>query len=79
MRISKGGHISIPATIRHRWGTSAVVLEDEGARIVIEPAPEDPIAAAEGALAVEFGSMDVARLRRAARADERAAGTRRYP
>jgi AbrB family looped-hinge helix DNA binding protein len=79
MRITKGGQISIPATIRHRWGTTAVVLEDEGGRIVIVPAPEDPIAAAEGALATEFGSVDVARLRRAARADERAAGTRRSP
>ena len=34
--------------VRHRWGTSTVTLDDQGDRIVIEPAPDDPIAAAEG-------------------------------
>ncbi len=77
MRISKGGQISIPAAIRHRWDTSTVVLDDQGSRIVLEPAPDDPIAAAEGALAEEFGELDVGRLRRKARDDERAAEARR--
>ncbi len=77
MKISKGGQISIPAPIRHRWGTSTVTLRDEGGRIVVEPAPDDPIAAAEGALATEFGQIDLAGLRRAAREDERAALDRR--
>ena len=76
-KITKGGQISIPAAVRHRWGTSTVVLDDQGDRIVIEPAPDDPIAAAEGALAAEFGTIDVARLRRAARDDERSAEDRR--
>jgi AbrB family looped-hinge helix DNA binding protein len=77
MRISKGGQISIPAAIRHRWGTSTVALEDQGDRIIVEPAPDDPIAAAEGALAEEFHSLDLARLRRDAREDERVAEARR--
>lgn len=77
MRISKGGQISIPAPIRHRWGTSTVTLRDEGGRIVVEPAPDDPIAAAEGALAAEFGRIDIAELRRVAREDERVATDRR--
>lgn len=77
MKISKGGQVSIPAAIRHRWGTSTVVLDDQGDRIVLEPAPDDPIAAAEGALAAELGGIDLARLRSAARADERAASGRR--
>ena len=77
MRITNGGQISIPAAIRHRWSTSTVVLDDQGGRIVIEPAPDDPIAAAEGALAGEFGGLDVARLRRVAREDERGAEERR--
>lgn len=79
MRVTKGGQISIPAAIRHRWGTSTVMLDDQGGRIVIEPAPDDPIAAAEGALADAFAKVDVARLRRAAREDERAAESRRLP
>ena len=77
MRISKGGQISIPAAIRNRWGTQTLVLEDQGNRLVIEPAPDDPIAAAEGALADEFGRVDARRLRRAARASDRTAEARR--
>lgn len=77
MRISKGGQISVPASIRRRWGTSTFTLDDQGDRIVLEPAAEDPIAAAEAALAKEFGRLDPARLRAAARRDERAAEDRR--
>jgi AbrB family looped-hinge helix DNA binding protein len=77
VRISKGGQISIPAPIRHRWGTSTVALDDQGDRVVLEPAADDPIAAAEGALAEEFADLDANLLRREAREAERAAETRR--
>lgn len=77
MKISKGGQISIPASIRHRWGTSTLALTDEGSRITLEPAPDDPIAAAEGALADQVREFDAERLRRAARDDEQAATDRR--
>lgn len=77
MRITRGGQVSIPAAIRHRWGTSVVVLEDEGNRLIVEPVPEDPIAAADGALADEFGKIDLGRARRAARRAEALAEARR--
>ena len=77
MHVSKGGQISIPAAIRHRWGTSTVILDDQGDRIVIEPAADDPIAAAEGALAAEFSGIDLGHARRVAREDEQAAEGRR--
>jgi bifunctional DNA-binding transcriptional regulator/antitoxin component of YhaV-PrlF toxin-antitoxin module len=77
MRVSKGGQVSIPAGIRHRWATSTVTLTDLGDRIVIEPAPDDPIAAAQGALAAEFPALRAGGLRSLARADERAAEDRR--
>jgi AbrB family looped-hinge helix DNA binding protein len=77
MKISKGGQISIPASIRHRWGTRTVAFEDLGDRIVIEPAPDDPIASAEGVLAAELGEINLGRLRRKAREDERMAAARR--
>lgn len=77
MKISKGGQISIPAAIRNRWGTSTLALTDEGERVVLEPFPDDPIAAAEGALADELGNVDVAVLRSIAREDEAAAEERR--
>lgn len=76
MRITKGGQISIPARIRHRWATTTITLEDLGDRIVLEPAPDDPIAAAEGALA-EYGPVSTSDLRRRAREDEEAAIDRR--
>jgi AbrB family looped-hinge helix DNA binding protein len=77
MKITRGGQISIPAPIRHRWNTSTLMLEDQGDRIMLVPAPDDPIAAAEGALAAEFGRIDTAKLRRAARRDDQAAERRR--
>jgi bifunctional DNA-binding transcriptional regulator/antitoxin component of YhaV-PrlF toxin-antitoxin module len=78
MRISKGGQISIPAPIRHRWGTSTVAVEDQGDRLVIVPSPDDPIAAAEGALAKELPrDIDLRRLRARAREDELLAERRR--
>lgn len=77
MKISKGGQVSIPAPIRKRWGTSAVTLEDRGDEIVLKPVPDDPIEAAAGALAEEFGHIDLAELRRIAREDDRIAMERR--
>jgi AbrB family looped-hinge helix DNA binding protein len=72
MRITKvtsGGQISIPSTIRRRWGTSKLRLEDLGDRIVLTPAPDDPIAAARGALAGEVSTTSE-QLRAEARAAE---------
>jgi bifunctional DNA-binding transcriptional regulator/antitoxin component of YhaV-PrlF toxin-antitoxin module len=77
MKISKGGQISVPAAVRHRWGTSTVTVEDHGDQLVIAPAPDDPIAAAEGALASEISDFDARALRRMAREDEDAAERRR--
>lgn len=77
MKITRGGQVSVPAAIRHRWGTSTVTLTDEGTRIVLEPAPDDPIAAAEGALAAELGPVDLGASRRAARRAEQAGEARR--
>jgi bifunctional DNA-binding transcriptional regulator/antitoxin component of YhaV-PrlF toxin-antitoxin module len=74
-KITRGGQISIPSRIRHRWGTSTVAMEDLGDRIVLRPAPDDPIAAARGAFAEDL-SMDSAQLRRAARQAEAVAERR---
>ena len=76
LRITRGGQVSVPADVRHRWGTSVVTVEDRGDEIVLRPAPDDPIAAARGALR-EHGTVDTNELRRQARDDERAAAARR--
>jgi hypothetical protein len=74
-RITAGGQLSIPAAIRHRWGTHTVGVEDLGDRIVVWPLPEDPIAAARGAFKGRIGSTE--ELRAQARVDDEAAQTRR--
>jgi bifunctional DNA-binding transcriptional regulator/antitoxin component of YhaV-PrlF toxin-antitoxin module len=75
-RISKGGQVSVPAEIRHRWNTSRVVLEDLGDRLVIRPTADDPIAALRGAFA-DPGKPSSDELRRRARSDETASEARR--
>jgi len=47
--ITKGGQVSIPADVRHRWGTRRLLLEDRGSELAFRPLPDDPIAAASGA------------------------------
>jgi len=79
MRITRGGQVSIPATIRKRWNTSTVTLVDHGDRIVLQPAPNDPIEAAQGALADEFQGASIEELRKRAREDDARASERHWP
>jgi hypothetical protein len=74
-RITTGGQISLPARVRKRWATRLVSVEDLGDHVVVRPLPEDPIAAARGALKGRIGSVD--KLRARARKDEAAAEARR--
>jgi bifunctional DNA-binding transcriptional regulator/antitoxin component of YhaV-PrlF toxin-antitoxin module len=46
--ITKGGQISLPADVRHRWGARKVVIVDEGEQLVVKPVPADPIRALMG-------------------------------
>jgi len=48
--ITKGGQVSIPADVRHRWGTNRVLVDDRGDELVFRPLPMDPIGAARGFL-----------------------------
>jgi bifunctional DNA-binding transcriptional regulator/antitoxin component of YhaV-PrlF toxin-antitoxin module len=66
--ISKGGQVSIPASVRHRWGTNRIALEDRGTALVIRPVPDDPIGAAIGSLKGSGPSTD--RIRALVREEE---------
>ena len=77
LRISKGGQVSIPAPIRKRWGTNALVAEDHGDKLVLRPAPEDAIDRAYGALEGKLKHTS-AELRRPAREDQRIAEERKW-
>jgi len=66
--ISRGGQVSIPADIRHRWGVRRVVLVEQGDSLVLRPLPDDPIAAAMGSLAGPGPTTD--EIREQLRAEE---------
>ncbi len=78
MKISKGGQISIPAPIRKRWETGTVTLDDQGDKLVIAPAPDDPIAAAAGAFAGEGPKLNWEQVRREEREAEAEAEDRKF-
>ena len=77
MKISRGGQISVPAAVRKRWGTSTVTIEDEGERMVVRPAPDDPIEAVRGAFAGRPARMTTEEARHALREEEVKAEERR--
>jgi bifunctional DNA-binding transcriptional regulator/antitoxin component of YhaV-PrlF toxin-antitoxin module len=70
LKLSKGGQISVPAAIRHRWGGSTIALEDHGDHVVLRPAPDDPIAAARGDLKDIADEVTSEEMRREARAED---------
>lgn len=67
IHVTTGGQVSVPSEIRHRWGTRKLHLEDRGDEIVLRPAPDDPVAAARGALkkVMTTSSDELRRLTRA--------------
>ncbi len=71
LAISSGGQISVPAAVRKRWGTHSVLAEDRGDRLVLRPAPDDPIAAVRGIFADEMsGGPTIDELRARAREED---------
>jgi virulence-associated protein VagC len=67
--ISKGGQVSLPPDLRERWGVDRVLILDKGERLIIFPMPDDPVAAAKGALA-HLDLPPTEELRRRAREEE---------
>jgi bifunctional DNA-binding transcriptional regulator/antitoxin component of YhaV-PrlF toxin-antitoxin module len=74
-KITAGGQVSLPASVRRRWATKSVSFEDRGDHLVVRPLPDDPIEAAYGSLkGLGIWSDE---LRAIAREDERIAEERR--
>lgn len=49
-KITRAGQVSVPAEIRERWGVTQVIIRDEGDRIVMRPASDNPLEALRGLL-----------------------------
>ncbi len=67
-RITSSGQMSLPISIRKRWGTRAVVVVDKGDYAIVRPLPEDVPSALKGSLPAKSGISS-----EQMRADERAA------
>jgi len=77
LRISAGGQVSVPATVRQRWKTKVVVADDRGDHLILRPAPEDPIEAAMGAFKGSPGPS-VDQMRQESRDEEREIEERKW-
>jgi bifunctional DNA-binding transcriptional regulator/antitoxin component of YhaV-PrlF toxin-antitoxin module len=77
LKISAGGQVSVPATVRHRWKTRVVVADDRGDHLILRPAPEDPIEAAYGAFKNTTG-LTLEELQQISREEEREAEERKF-
>lgn len=75
-KITTSGQVSIPASVRRRWRTSEVQVEDHGDHVVVRPLPADPVAAVRGIFKDRITTATDA-LRRGAREDERGAHERK--
>lgn len=58
MKVTAAGQVSLPAAVRRRWDTSRVKVTDDGNRLIIEPAPDNPFADLIGVLAGPGPSYD---------------------
>lgn len=74
-RISRGGQVTVPAPVRHRWETTRVALEDHGDYLVLRPLA-DPVDSFVG-FAARPSVLPSEAMRAQSRAEEAAAETRR--
>lgn len=51
VKVTTSGQMTLPASIRRRWGTTVVEVEDAGDHVIVRPGQEDPIGAGRGAFA----------------------------
>lgn len=75
VKVSRNGQVSVPAAVRHRWGSSTVLVIDRGDYAIVRPVPDDPVEALRGAYAKD--GPDVETIRAANRSDEAASDDRR--
>jgi bifunctional DNA-binding transcriptional regulator/antitoxin component of YhaV-PrlF toxin-antitoxin module len=63
VRVTSNGSISLPATIRRRWGVGRVAVIDRGDLAVVRAVPDDPITYFRGRFAGPGPNTDQLRER----------------
>jgi bifunctional DNA-binding transcriptional regulator/antitoxin component of YhaV-PrlF toxin-antitoxin module len=76
-KVTANGRIFLPAELRRRWQTSAVLVIDRGSYAIVRPVPEDVPTALGGVHAGEGPTSEQARA--AERAQDPGMAARRYP
>lgn len=78
-KVTRNGQVSLPAELRHRWGTGSVLVIDRGNYAIVRPVPVDPLAALRGAHAGPGPALEHARAaeRAAEQEPERRGNARR--
>lgn len=70
-KVTRNGQVSLPAELRHRWGTGSVLVIDRGDYAIVRPVPTDPLAALRGAHAGPGPTLEQARAAERAAEQER--------
>jgi AbrB family looped-hinge helix DNA binding protein len=78
-KVTRAGQVSIPAEVRERWGSSTVLIVDEGEQLVVRPAPDNPLEGLLGLLAGKTGrQIDTSEARLLWREEDNAAMERKW-
>ena len=76
-KVTRNGQISLPAELRRRWQSGAVLVIDRGSYAIVRPIPGDVIAELQGAHSGPGPTSEQARA--AERAGDEEAAARRRP
>jgi bifunctional DNA-binding transcriptional regulator/antitoxin component of YhaV-PrlF toxin-antitoxin module len=75
--VTRNGQISLPAELRHRWKSNAVLVIDRGSYAIVRPVPDDVTAVLRGAHAGRGPTSE--QVRADERASDRETSERRRP
>lgn len=73
-KVTRNGQVSLPAEIRHRWESEAVLVIDRGDYAIVRPIPPDPVATLQGVHAGPGPTTEAARAAERTAEAERESG-----
>jgi bifunctional DNA-binding transcriptional regulator/antitoxin component of YhaV-PrlF toxin-antitoxin module len=73
-KVTRNGQISLPAELRRRWQSGAVLVIDRGSYAIVRPIPDDVVVELHGAHAGPGPTSEQARAAERVRDEETASG-----